>query len=1131
MKNIIKLLATVTILVLALTAFAACEVTEDFFPSEECEHTGGTATCTELSVCSKCGETYGELAPHTPAVKAAVEPTCTEAGLTEGSYCSVCDEVLAAQETVPAKGHTEVIDAAVAAGCIDSGLTEGKHCSVCDEVLVAQETVPATGHKDENTDYICDVCEAELCTEHVPAEAVRENETAATCQAEGSYDLVVKCSVCGDTLSRETKTVEKLAHTEEVLPGKDATCTDAGLTEGKKCSVCGETLVAQEEIPAKGHTPGAAATCTDAQTCTVCGDTLAEALGHAWDDPDAAVKTCTTCGEHINPDFAGGKGTKEAPYLIETAEQIMNITKYYDTYKYYKVADGVDTIDMDGNGKASLHGSFDGNGVKLVNLSTALFAYAGYKNQNEEIRISNFEVTMNSTDGCALVRNVFNSGKTVFENIKLHGYVEGLYNMGSFYNYGTANFDGTGANYTVEFINSTSDITLVCTTGNVIGGMIGHGYEGSGNLITIIRDEASVYSGTMYTTSGAVCDSLMCMASNSSKFVLNGVEVSGYDAAFNYPSTKIASVKPAAGENGYVIVPVDGASKLVVYLNAQVTAYDEEGYKVPNLAGMTWPLGNETVTELSDSVKVFDLITSAVIVNGTDHDFGYTLEGGVLTIYSGRSSSYESGNVRLQVNQYGAEGNLLATGTIDVYVIEHDHTFVGGSCTTDGVCNCGTKQKAPGHSVEIIPAVDPTCTETGLSEGKKCSVCGEIIKAQETVNALGHDYVISYEWADDSSSCTASEICRNDERHATVETVEVNEVKLKVTSSKVEFSYSAEFTNSKFDGSTNVITENVTVQNGIATVYVPAFEDKARSHDYLKFDFRNTDSVYETVVYYSEVSVWDGTSVSTSLSGSGTAEDPFLVQSGADLAYIAKVVNDAAAATTNFKGQYFKMTKSIDLGGNALMIGSYSANKGFHGHFDGNNCVIKGINATQSLFGILNSGSIKNLSTYGTVTTTEKKGVAGLVSYITNSTVQNVTNYVEVTGVQQVAGVVGWLENNAASSIKDCVNYGKIQATSYQVGGIAGFAKGTITDCVNFGDVSSSGSGYVGGIGGAAKDAKGSRSGCVNYGNISGTDYVGGCFGMINKTTTNCYSYGTAKANTANAGEVVGSGASYLTYS
>ncbi len=307
-------------------------------------------------------------------------------------------------------------------------------------------------------------------------------------------------------------------------------------------------------------------------------------------------------------------------------------------------------------------------------------------------------------------------------------------------------------------------------------------------------------------------------------------------------------------------------------------------------------------------------------------------------------------------------------------------------------------------------------------------------------------------------------------------------------------------------------------------------------YDYLILDVKHDN--LEKTVYYSAVDVWNGTSVSTSLSGNGTATSPYLIQSGADLAYVAKVVN-ATTNTDNFKGVYFKMTKSIDLNGHELRIGSFTnidsktgGLKGnfFNGYFDGNHCTIRGINATQSLFGVLKDGYIKNLSTYGTVATTQTLGVAGLVSYMTDATVENITNYVNVTGVQQVAGVVGWLENNTTTFAKNCVNYGTVYATSYQIGGIAGFAKGSLSGCRNFGDVTSTKSGYVGGIGGAAKDAKGSRSDCVNYGNISGADYTGGCFGMINKTTTDCYSYGTATAPTANKGEVVGNGASFLTY-
>ena len=45
---------------------------------------------------------------------------------------------------------------------------------------------------------------------------------------------------------------------------------------------------------------------------------------------------------------------------------------------------------------------------------------------------------------------------------------------------------------------------------------------------------------------------------------------------------------------------------------------------------------------------------------------------------------------------------------------------------------------AKGHTEETIPAVSATCTETGLTAGVKCSVCGEILTAQEETKALGH---------------------------------------------------------------------------------------------------------------------------------------------------------------------------------------------------------------------------------------------------------------------------------------------------------------------------------------------------------------------------------------------------------
>ena len=81
---------------------------------------------------------------------------------------------------------------------------------------------------------------------HTPADAIRENEVAATCTVAGSYDEVVKCSVCGEEISRVTKSVDALGHTPAAAVQENvvaATCYAAGsYDEVVKCSVCNEEI-------------------------------------------------------------------------------------------------------------------------------------------------------------------------------------------------------------------------------------------------------------------------------------------------------------------------------------------------------------------------------------------------------------------------------------------------------------------------------------------------------------------------------------------------------------------------------------------------------------------------------------------------------------------------------------------------------------------------------------------------------------------------------------------------------------------------------------------------------------------------------------------------------------------------
>ena len=246
---------------------------------------GGYTTHT----CNRCNASYqdSEVAAlgHTTVVDAYVAPTCTLTGLTEGSHCSVCGEVLVAQEEVAATGHTSVVDEYVAPTCVLSGLTEGSHCSVCGEVLVAQQKITAHGHEQ-----ILDKAVVPTCT-----------ETGLT--------VGIHCSVCSEVLLEQT-IVPALGHTEVIDAAIEPNCTTPGLTEGKHCSVCDEVFVAQEEVAALGHTEVVdeyvAPTCTETgltegSHCSVCNEVLIEqksiaALGHTKVIDKVVQETCTEAG-------------------------------------------------------------------------------------------------------------------------------------------------------------------------------------------------------------------------------------------------------------------------------------------------------------------------------------------------------------------------------------------------------------------------------------------------------------------------------------------------------------------------------------------------------------------------------------------------------------------------------------------------------------------------------------------------------------------------------------------------------------------------------------------------------------------------------------------------------------------
>ena len=213
---------------------------------------------------------------HTEVIDKAITSTCETAGKTEGKHCSKCNTIIVEQISLPLASHTydnandekcnvcnyerdlscqhintEIIKA-VESTCTTSGLTEGKKCADCEDILIAQvatslkDHTPATVKGFDSTCTQTGLTDSQKCsacgTELVPASAIPVKPHEYT----DKYDE--SCNKCGFIRDAEC------AHTNtSVIPGKNATCTEAGLTEGSKCTKCGETLVAQSTIQSNGH--------------------------------------------------------------------------------------------------------------------------------------------------------------------------------------------------------------------------------------------------------------------------------------------------------------------------------------------------------------------------------------------------------------------------------------------------------------------------------------------------------------------------------------------------------------------------------------------------------------------------------------------------------------------------------------------------------------------------------------------------------------------------------------------------------------------------------------------------------------------------------------------------------------
>ena len=286
-------------------------------------------------------------------------------------------------------------------------------------------------------------------------------------------------------------------------------------------------------------------------------------------------------------------------------------------------------------------------------------------------------------------------------------------------------------------------------------------------------------------------------------------------------------------------------------------------------------------------------------------------------------------------------------------------------------------------------------------------------------------------------------------------------------------------------------------------------------------------------------SSWDG-SWEPWTHGTGTEENPFLIENAKQLAYLAYRVNnglDAAGGHVSNHDYHYKLMVDVGLNGSEdfqwTPIGYWNSDSDyqcFGGHFDGNNHTISGlyINSTANrvgFFGYTDGASVENLGTNAQTITTTGQYAGGVIGYANGPTnISNCHNTGSVTAKASTSfsgGIIGHVAGTI--TITNCYNTGSATASgngSYKYGGgIAGYvANGTIaiTNCYNTGSIiaSNNGGGTTsnngGGIIGWISSGTTNITNCYNTGSITANNNGGGIIGRSNSTAniTNCYNTG-----------------------
>ena len=265
------------------------------------------------------------------------------------------------------------------------------------------------------------------------------------------------------------------------------------------------------------------------------------------------------------------------------------------------------------------------------------------------------------------------------------------------------------------------------------------------------------------------------------------------------------------------------------------------------------------------------------------------------------------------------------------------------------------------------------------------------------------------------------------------------------------------------------------------------------------------------------VDTWDGKTIAGGFAaGDGTQDDPFQIETAAQLAHFAKTVNEGEA----YLYKYIVLTADIDLANKEWTpIGNHS--NPFKGNFNGDNHTVTGMQISGELdrvglFGECTkhnvNSAIKNITVKDSVIC-GINFVGAIVGYAEEINIENCRSIGNtINGKTDVGGICGKIGGYSVGKVSQCYNSSKVTGRG-RVGGIAGMG-GIAENCLNTGEIMIINKAYQsagGGIFGIFDDTTASASitACVNLGKVSGGESFGGIVGSTDSESTghisNCY--------------------------